>query len=177
MRLREGWRMGTLLGLPVALALVACLSGCEALFGPKPLVATRLEVWRQANTATTSPASTQASSGKQSLVLDLTDGTGIFTDDDGKTYPVRIYQSRLEDLRGAIADRSWEIKDVPAAKTCAVAWYYVKVFNGKAVADAPVTWTEPSGKPLPPSINLIEGIFDEAARTAHPLSDKVDLTQ
>ncbi|MCC6579048.1 MAG: hypothetical protein IT440_01300 [Phycisphaeraceae bacterium] len=150
--------------------------------------------------ATTQPATTQPASGqiqpatttqaiesqavppaekqtdKQVLVIDLNTGRGWLTDYDGRIYP-QEYDSRVvAQLRVLSRQQQWMISQIkPVSRVAQPIYYHAVLFEGDNEVSPTVRWAVPARQSLPELQVLLSGTFDVAHRSAHPLSEYVNL--
>lgn len=174
----------------LGLALAGCEKGVKIgpwqVIQPKvPLVVSSFHMTRgsapiPAVSPTTRAADEPRADGTQELVVDLNSGRATFTDTDGRPYPTQIDPARLEELRGVLTSRSWRIGNRgPATSAADPIWYGLTAYSGDKPVGEQAVWARPVSKekkhPLPPAIVTLEETFEHASRTAHPISESVDL--
>jgi len=136
---------------------------------PRQIEATRIELTRKSADDDEATA--------QLLTIDLISGRATFKDANGKAYPHQLADKTVQRITACLADRSWQAGQSGAPRDEQnVLSYGLCVYEGDSqVKSGVTTWVVPSAKPLPESLTLLSGAFNDAHRLAHPLSGKVDL--
>ncbi|MCC7193667.1 MAG: hypothetical protein IT444_12905 [Phycisphaeraceae bacterium] len=175
--------------LIIAALLALTLDGCCAakMNSRGSLSATSFQMTRRVGTPpqsagapTVNAGDSLRADGNQKLVADLNSGLATFTDADGRSYVTHIDPTKLQELKGIVTSRTWEVGERTADKNVTEpTWYSLTVYNGDKPASGRASWVRPESKetkhPLPPAITTLEETFERVSRIAHPLSENVDL--
>lgn len=166
----------------ILIVVVAGSAGCQRglriggwqVIGPKPpLYATRIEV--RCGVALVARDGAPASMNSH-LTVDLVSGRASLAEEGGDTYPVEIDPDMIDALRAGIADRSWQVKEIrPAQKLPRTLVYEMTVFVGAEAVEPSARWHMPADKEVPDTLGKVTVVFNDAARSVDPLSNRFDL--
>lgn len=177
MRFLSFRRIQPVLLVLAVMALTACETGWKVgnmqIINPKsPLVSDGIQITRRHATLATQ----DKPDWTESLVVDFTNGKGAFTDRDGRVYAVQFSAEQNDQLRATVGNRQWKIDSrLPVLKAPEAVFYGLTVSQGGKPLKEQAFWAEPPRKPLPPAMSVFEDAINFALRTAHPLSEQVDL--
>lgn len=114
---------------------------------------------------------------QRELEIELYSGHTFLKGPDGRVHPYQLEPHVTDELRNAIADRSWQVDRRPRPDVSDLVQYEVRVYDGDHEIPAFAQWTTPSLRPLPPAAALLIRTFQRADRMAYPLSGDIDLLQ
>jgi len=113
----------------------------------------------------------------QTLSIDMASGRAAITDRSGRSFPYTVWQEQRDELTRLLADRSFRKERRRPARDTEDPMFYELTVHPRSADEKPlsVRWAVPARKPLTNVHQLVIDVFEQAHRTIHPLSDRVDL--